>query len=139
MITLNTLKKAAVHSLIAVSAFGAASAYAGSTDDQGFYKDKSCDELDVIQEGPIKSKGAVATGLKASNAAWDMELYANNKNGEWILVGKERGKKSDEVCILASGGKTIPYVKEKWYASYFQKGSPAQVATTGTGIKPHVN
>lgn len=120
------MKKIAISSILAVSAFAAVSASASSRDELGLDKQPTCDDADIVLPVFVKDIGATSTGLKALNSKWDMELFANKKTGEWVLIGKSIDKKNDEVCVLANS--TKPYAQEKWYATYFQKGAPTRIA-----------
>lgn len=120
MISLS-FKKAAIYSLLAVSALTSTTSYASSRDPMGLDKDPVCEEFDLIKETYIDEIGAKSTGRKANNGQWEMELFANSKTGAWVLLGqKKNAKPGDDVCVLAESQK--PYDKEKWYLAFFQKG-----------------
>lgn len=124
------LKKIAFSSILAVSAFATVSAYASSRDELGLDKQPICDDADIVFPALVENIGATSTGLKALSSKWDMELFANKKTGEWVLIGKSLDKKNGEVCVLADGKK--PYVQEKWYATYFQKRVPTTAPSANT-------
>lgn len=138
MISLS-FQKAAIYSLLAVSALTSATSYASSRDPMGLDKDPVCEELDIIKETYLDEMGAKSTGRKANNGQWEMELFANSKTGAWVLLGqKKNAKPGDEVCVLAESKK--PYDQEKWYIAFFQKGpNTAPKLAAAEAPKPRVN
>ncbi|MEW6678627.1 MAG: tetratricopeptide repeat protein [Pseudomonadota bacterium] len=67
----------------------------------------------------LKTLKQLATGIKATNARWDIEIYANTENGGWTVFGKSRDKTYPGYieCVLAKG--KGDYRAEAWYRHAF--------------------
>ncbi|MCY1376574.1 hypothetical protein D9M69_640750 [compost metagenome] len=94
-------------------------------DSEDLYKMPSCAYDAVVKKSLEIQLGEVPTGIKASNAKWDMELYANPQDGSWTLVGKDKTPEGNvnKSCRLASGAGNQPYTQQKWYGLYFEKST----------------
>lgn len=119
----NALKTAFISSLLAISALpGISNADQRELDAEGFYKEPVCGHHALIKQSLSIMVGEEPTGIKASNAKWDMEIYLNKKDGSWTLLGKSKDGSvpSYKVCSLASSLDS-PFDQQKWYTTYFSK------------------
>lgn len=127
MVILDNMKSAIVCSTLVASAFASSTALAGTRDHMGLDTDPSCGQMHIIKEAVLDEDQVTATGRKASNDKWDIELYTNSKTGYWYLIGKEKAKPDSKlVCVLAHGDE--PIAKQKW-AVLFDKTSAPRIAT----------
>ena len=87
----------------------------------GMYRQPICDYSFRITKSLAIMLEEVATGIKASNEKWDMEIYANAKTGTWTLIGKSRDPtaRSTQLCTLASSI-ARPYNNEVWFVTHFR-------------------
>jgi len=87
----------------------------------GMYRQPICDYSFRITKPLAIMFEEVATGIKASNEKWDMEIYANAKTGTWTLIGKSRDPtaRSTQLCKLASSI-ARPYNNEVWFVTHFR-------------------
>lgn len=137
------LKTGLVASIFALGAMALpaqANEWERERDANGLYKEPVCDFAFRVKSALTNFSKQASTGLKASNDKWEMEIYSNTETKSWTLVGKSKAPdaSTNKLCRLAGGPGTNPYSSEKWYAIDFSAKSP-KVATTETGIKPHVN
>ena len=88
---------------------------------EGFYKEPTCDYDFRIKSSLRIMLEELPTGLQASNAQWDMEIYANKNHTSWTLVAKSKdpAARPRHLCKLASSIDSR-FQEEKWFPIYFK-------------------
>lgn len=128
MRTTHSLRMAFLSPLMIISTFSVAAHAATSAplrevDAEDLYKKPVCAYDAVVKKSLEIQLGEVPTGIKESNAKWDMEIYSNPQDGSWTLVGKNKTPEGNvnKSCQLAKGLGNQPYTQKKWYRLYFEK------------------
>lgn len=89
----------------------------------GFIEAPRCEYM-VYVKRTLKLRGQKRIAVADSNANWRLELFENNQNGTWALLGYSKDKSSLKTCELAGGdaqGITArSYRAARWYQKYFQ-------------------
>jgi len=140
MTTLSAFKKAFVIPVILAGVF-ATQAIAADLDSDGFRNDKTCDTMEVVKNSVTKLDKQQPTGLKASNAKWDMEMY-QDADGRWSLVGINKSPKDkyEQARVLMSGPAKRPYASQPFYAKFFVPGADKpRIAAATPDVKPSLN
>lgn len=107
---------------LAVAAFAGTAHANDEVDANGLYKEPVCRRAVSIKSTLKTIAGQEPTGITASNAKWDMEIYLDKAEGDWSLVAKDKSPDAPprELCVIAKGMSTSPYSQQKWYISDFK-------------------
>lgn len=92
-------------------------------DEIGLYKEPVCDYGFRVKSALINIAKQAPTGITATNASWEMEVFNNPESKSWTLVGKSRAAadaNSSKLCRLSSGQQS-PYEEQPWFKKYFGK------------------
>lgn len=133
------LKTAIVSTIFALSAT-INPAHSALTDE---IKDNPLCDLNFLVTETLKDKSFLPSGIKASSAKWNLEIFTNAKTGTWVLLGQSKDPKvalPDELCQLAFGIK--PYTQTSWYQQNFliPPAKPTtKIANDKTQPQPRVN
>ena len=89
-------------------------------DEIGFYKEPVCDYGFRVKSALVNIAKQVPTGLTATNAQWEMEVFNNPESKSWTLVGKSRAGDANpsKLCRISSGQQS-PYEEQPWFKKYF--------------------
>lgn len=91
----------------------------------GFIEVPRCEYMFIFNR-KLKRLGQKRIVVADSNVNWRLELFENNQNGTWTLLGysKDKLSSSHKACELAGGNiqGTTPsaYRAARWYQKYFQ-------------------
>ena len=91
-------------------------------DDLGLYKEPVCDYGFRVKSALVNIAKQLPTGVTATNAQWEMEVFNNPDSKSWTLVGKSRAADANpsKLCRLSSGQQS-PYDAQLWFKQYFGK------------------
>ncbi|GAA4340339.1 hypothetical protein GCM10023165_20260 [Variovorax defluvii] len=89
-------------------------------DAMGLYKEPVCDFGFRVKSALTNIAKQHSTGVKATTAQWEMEVFNNPDSKSWTLVGKSKAPDAspNKLCRL-SGGQQSPYDEQPWFKEYF--------------------
>ena len=81
---------------------------------------QTCGLLVDIKEALLEFEGEAPTGQKATSPKYDLEIYADKKDGSWSLVGDAR---NGRFCVVDTGNRGYPdkLPEKKWWTYFKQK------------------
>lgn len=87
--------------------------------------DVQCGPSDLVDTYLQTQFSESATGIKGSSEGWNFEIYGDNKDGSWTIVGKREAAEGVS-CLIAGGETGYPDAikSEPWYPKIFAPGAP---------------